>query len=271
MDSISTLYHLLKTQDQLYPNQAALFAPHKDPLSYHQLFELVNQTIRFLHEHAIQKNDSVSIVLPNGPEMAAAFLAVASCAAAAPLNPNYRPNEFDFYFTDLNARALITLKGWETPARQIASQKGLVIFELEPLTQNAGNFILHAPHESRQVTLADLPQGDDIALILHTSGTTSRPKMVPLSQQNLSISARKQSPIPASDGFRPLFKHYAPLPYPRTVCGLAGLIDRRGQCHLHPGFFCARLFRLDEYLSAHLVYGRSDHAPIHLESHHRQP
>ena len=122
-----TLFDLLKFQSQDHPGDPALFAPHKNPLSYQQLFDLINHTAQFLHGCGIRRSDPVAIVLPDGPEMAAAFLAVASCAAAAPLNPNYRASEFEFYFTDLQARALITLKGWDTPARQIASQSRLAV------------------------------------------------------------------------------------------------------------------------------------------------
>ena len=51
------------------------------------------------------RNDRVAIVLDNGPEMAACFLACAAGATSAPLNPAYRAEEFEFYLTDLNAKA----------------------------------------------------------------------------------------------------------------------------------------------------------------------
>ena len=50
-------------------------------------------------------------MLPNGPEMAAAFVAVACGATTAPLNPAYRADEFDFYLTDLGAKALLVAEG----------------------------------------------------------------------------------------------------------------------------------------------------------------
>ena len=242
MDSFSALYHLLKYQDQHSPNHPALFAPHKDPLSYHQLFGLVNNTIQFLHEHNLGCNDAIAIVLPNGPEMAMAFLAVASCATAAPLNPNYRLNEFDFYFTDLNAQALITLKGWDTPARHIASEKGISIFELEPVTQTAGNFVLHTLQQNKNSLQSDLPQSEDIALILHTSGTTSRPKMVPLSQQNICISAeniRQSLQLTASD----LCLNIMPLFHIHGLCAsLLASLSAGASIVCTPGFYAPDFF-----------------------------
>ena len=67
----------------------------------------------------IGRNDRVAIVLPNGPEMAAAFIAIACGATTAPLNPAYRAEEFDFYLSDLNAKALVILDGMESPARAL--------------------------------------------------------------------------------------------------------------------------------------------------------
>ena len=72
----------------------------------------------------------IGIVLPNGPEMAVAFLAVSSCAISAPLNPAYRENEFDFYLSDLKATALIVPAGSDSPAVEAAASRGIPILEL---------------------------------------------------------------------------------------------------------------------------------------------
>lgn len=110
--------------------------------------------------------------------MAIAFLGVACAAVCAPLNPAYRRSEFTFYFEDLRAKLLIVQKGLDSPARAVAAELGLPILELTP----------ESPSEGRPA--ADLPQPNHIALVLHTSGTTSRPKIVPLSHANLWASAR---------------------------------------------------------------------------------
>ena len=57
------------------------------------------------------RHDRIAIVLPQGPEMAVVFVAVAACATAAPLNPAYRTSEFEFYLADLHAKALIDSVG----------------------------------------------------------------------------------------------------------------------------------------------------------------
>ncbi len=64
----------------------------------------------------------MAIVLPNGPDMATAFVSIASAAAAAPLNPGYRQDEFDFYMTDINTKALIVEEGSTSPAVAAATK-----------------------------------------------------------------------------------------------------------------------------------------------------
>jgi len=118
-----------------------------------------------------------------------AFLGVAASAICAPLNPAYSRSEFDFYLSDLKPKALIIQSGMNNSVRGIVEKYGIPIIELftKPETA-AGVFTLR---DNQQPPTADfgLPHADDIALILHTSGTTSHPKMVPLTHTNLLTSA----------------------------------------------------------------------------------
>jgi acyl-CoA synthetase (AMP-forming)/AMP-acid ligase II len=133
--------------------------------------------------------DRVAIVLPNGPEMAAAFVTIAQGAVTAPLNPAYQREEYSFYLDDLNAKALVVLEGYEGPALAAAEPLGLSILRLHPVAGGpAGQFRLTGT-PAKQPAPAGLPGPDATALILHTSGTTSRPKIVPLLQSNLVASA----------------------------------------------------------------------------------
>jgi acyl-CoA synthetase (AMP-forming)/AMP-acid ligase II len=173
---------------------------------------LVATTVGWLNAHGIARNDRVAMVLSNGPHAATAFLAVAVGATAAPLNAHYRAEEFEFYLTDLKAKALLVEAGMASPAREVAAKLGVTIFELrlDPAAP-AGLFTLEGSVEngvgSHFSTGARLPfpkndsrphfpltptiaEPGDVALLLHTSGTTSRPKLVPLTQRNITASAQ---------------------------------------------------------------------------------
>ena len=131
----------------------------------------------------------MAVVLPNGPEMAAAFLAVSCAAVCAPLNPAYRAQEFEFYLKDLRAKAVIVPHGEETVARRAAADLGIRILELvAPAGRPAGLFDLKTGDGISAEPNFTGPE--DVALVLHTSGTTSRPKIVPLTHRNIVSSAR---------------------------------------------------------------------------------
>lgn len=170
---------------------AAILAPGRIPLTHGRLHEHVESVLSLLNDHGLGRNDRIAVVLPNGPEMAVAFLTVIAGAACAPLNPSYVKNEYDFYLSDINARALIVRAGSASPARAVAEEKKIPVIELRPREKNeAGLFDLEfrgkAPGEACD---RGFSRPDDVALVLHTSGTTSRPKIVPLTQRNILASA----------------------------------------------------------------------------------
>ena len=167
----------------------ALLAPGRPTLSHAGLRQLVGETGRKLGQLGIARNDRVAIVLPNGPEMAAAFIAIGSAATTAPLNPAYRAEEYRFYLGDLKAKALVVESGSATPAAAVAKELGVPILELEvPAGAPAGAFTLNGAGSGKPVA-PEPAEASDTALVLHTSGTTSRPKMVPLSHANICASA----------------------------------------------------------------------------------
>ncbi len=171
------------------PEAVAILDAARHPLTYGALDGLLARIGGTLRACGVGPGDRVAIVLPNGPEAATCFLCVASLATAAPLNPAYRQSEFDFYLKDLRAKALIAQAGVESPARAAARELKIPIIELTPSTDAAGLFEISSP-ASLQVSCEDAEPRPDAALVLHTSGTTARPKIVPLSQPNLCKSAR---------------------------------------------------------------------------------
>lgn len=241
MTSNSTLQHLLSRGED---DAVALAAPSLTSLTFAALRAQIAETIEALNTVGIGVNDRVAIVLPNGPAMATAFLSIAAGATAAPLNPAYRGDEFAFYLSDLKARALIIEASADSPALAVAARLNIPTIALRTADERgAGAFTLD---------LEGLPSGspqrrgfgaaDDIALVLHTSGTTSRPKIVPLSQRNLCASARNIGQTlrftPADRGLclMPLFHIHG------LIAGVLAPLAAGSSVFCTPGFNAFRVF-----------------------------
>jgi acyl-CoA synthetase (AMP-forming)/AMP-acid ligase II len=183
----ATLAALLADKDAAAP---AIGAPDRDWLSYGGLRALSAEVAAELHGFGIGTGDRVAIVLPNGPEMAAAFVAIAQAAVTAPLNPAYQQEEYAFYLADLKAKALVVPAGYDGPALAAARDCGMAVLRVETDARlPAGQFRLSGPATPIGVPDTAAPGPGDVALILHTSGTTSRPKIVPLLHSNIAASA----------------------------------------------------------------------------------
>src|SRR5271166_5369146 len=236
----------LRTFDDLLAvgrgDSEAIVASGAPPLTYDGLRALANQTIAALNGFGIGRNDRVAIVLPNGPKMAAAFLAIGSGATAAPLNPAYRADEFEFYMSDLNARALVAEAGSSSPALEAAKKLGIAVLTLtSECARGAGAFSLSGAARGAAAR-PGRAGAEDVALILHTSGTTSRPKIVPLSQVNVTKSAENSATslaFTAADrglNIMPLFHIHG------LIAGLLAPLLRGGSVFCTPGFNALKFF-----------------------------
>jgi oxalate---CoA ligase len=227
----------------------ALSAPGGVALTYGDLRALVADVAASLASQGIGPGDRVGIVLDNGPEMAAAFLAIGSAATAAPLNPSYRAEEFEFYLTDLRAKLLIVADGKDSPSVGVAQKLGVPIARLLAHPERgAGTFSLRDEGVVSAAPRSQHPASpDDIALVLHTSGTTSRPKIVPLAHKNIAASAaniRKTLALTAQDRglvIMPLFHIHG------LIAALSAPLSAGGEVCCSPGFNALKFFAwLDE-------------------------
>ncbi len=187
MPEASTIKELLAAGRD---DAVAVAAPGRPPLTYGRLRAHADRTVAVLNGFGIGRNDRVAIVLPNGPEMATAFVTIACGATTAPLNPAYRREEFDFYLEDLGARALVVERGSASSALDAAAALGIPVLELGVRDGAPAGLFGLASERAAPVAAGGPAGSDDVALVLHTSGTTSRPKIVPLTHGNVRASAR---------------------------------------------------------------------------------
>ncbi len=199
------------------PSAIALASPEQDALTYQDL----TQRLRTMRGEAagvgLGPGEVAAIVLPNGPDLILALLAVVGIGAAAPLNPAYTENEFRYFLNRLGARMIIVLEGVESPAAAAAASLHIPVLRMRP----PGAFI-HAESPNNAIPV----RTTDAALLLFTSATTGSPKLVPLTATNLrAMAAREVSALQLSAADRflslmPLFHlHGVASVFAQLSCG----------------------------------------------------
>ncbi len=183
------IYSLVADWAERTPAAVAIAAPGRIPLTYSRLHLHMVDVLKRLNAMGLGRNDRVALVLPQGPEMAVAFLAVTSGATCAPLNPTYRASEFAVSLADLRAKALMVHAGLDSPARAAAQAHGIPIVELSPAFEAEAGIFTLSDGADAYVDQGEAAQPHDVALMLLTSGTTARPKLVPLTQINICTVA----------------------------------------------------------------------------------
>ena len=237
----SCIQRLLQQNAERTPDAIAIAAPNRTPLSYRDLWAQVVDIAGVLRACGLGPGDRIALVIPDGPEMAVAFLAVSAVGTAAPLNPSSPLSEFESRLSELNVKMLIASAD-DSPAVAAARTLGIRVVGLECTAgAPAGAFLLAGAPIACPPTEA-VPHGSDVALVLTTSGTTSRPKIVALTHANVCASAMN---ISASLGLRandrcldvmPLFHVHG------LIGGLLSSLAAGASVVCPPGFDAPRFF-----------------------------
>lgn len=161
-------------------------------VTYQQLASDIYQFQSELAKLGIKKGDAVSIALPNNYEFIVSFLAAASQRAiAAPLNPAYKQGEFEFYIDDLTSSIVLVPKGQyaeDSAAVRAARKYEAAIAECY---RDGSRVVIDVKEKGKlgkvkpqQVLEAD---PEDVALVLHTSGTTGKDELRELAKNIPSV------------------------------------------------------------------------------------
>ena len=158
-------------------------------VSHGELAASVHRLAGLLAGLGVERGQRVAIVMPNGPEIVELLLAVAALGAtAAPLNPGYTQAEYAFYLSDLDPAMLVIQTGRGADARAAAGGRTVADVSIRPEGGPPALSVAGTQATGEGPFEPGSPQ--DVALLLHTSGTTRRPKQVPLLQRNLMASMR---------------------------------------------------------------------------------
>ncbi|KAH7344966.1 putative PCS60-AMP-binding protein, peroxisomal [Rhizoctonia solani] len=219
-------------------------------VTYSELRGLVLGLRNLLRGEGVAAGDVVAMSLVNSLEFVVGFLATgAARAISAPLNPAYLVPEFKFYLEDTKPRVvLLPRDSSKTAPLALESAKKCNVNALELWVQS-GKPHIKSVFKARQGGSApkqslenEPPHGDDVALVLHTSGTTGRPKSVPLTHANLLrttgniIQTYKLTPKDRSYLVMPLFHVHG------LLCGLLSPLASRGSVVIPPKFAASRFW-----------------------------
>ncbi|RPJ71001.1 MAG: AMP-dependent synthetase [Acidobacteria bacterium] len=182
-----TLLDLLSGRDDASP---AIAAVEGGVLTSAALRAEIGRHAEAIARCGVRPGDAIALVAPNGPEALVATLAAADAACVAPLNPAFTEAEFRFYLEDLGARAVVVAGECGAVAARAAVACDLPVLTLRPAAAGPGIFHLECPAGQPSRTARDPGHAPGTALLLHTSGTTSRPKLVALGRESLCRSAR---------------------------------------------------------------------------------
>ncbi len=169
------------------PDRPAIESPGYRPLTHRELKNQVILVVKTLNAKGFGRNDRIAVIMPAGPETAVLGIAIMAGFTHTPLNPQYREPEFQVILPRLNVKAIVVRKDHETAARTVALSLNISVIEITPSTDQAGSFRINdtIPQEGGELRFA---QSEDIAIVMQTSGTTSLPKIVPLTQKQVCKS-----------------------------------------------------------------------------------
>ena len=163
----------------------AILAPDRKEITFGELRQQVYALAQDLASFGLG-GKRIAIVMENGPDLVLSLLAAATCGVAVPLNPKYRESDFSFFYEDANVKGLIAVPD-TVPEAFAAAPSGTVVVNAVVDGSDPLRFESIIPEPSSGSLKIPLPH--DVTLLLHTSGTTKRPKSVPIRHRNVAASA----------------------------------------------------------------------------------
>jgi acyl-CoA synthetase (AMP-forming)/AMP-acid ligase II/thioesterase domain-containing protein len=219
----------------------AVLAPGRDPVSFARLREHIHKTRLRLWELGVGRDDIVVNVLPNGSDAAVASLCVSSCATAAPLNPDLLQAEYERLFEELGPKIVLAQPGQAQPARDAAEARRIPVIDVVAEAE-AGVFTLQGEAPKRNsARTGQLADSADIAYIITTSGSTARPKLVPLRHRVLCNSL---AAVGSAIGLTPADRCLSFSPQFHLLGFSSGLLVPLGNGH---STVCTHGFHVDDF------------------------
>jgi len=227
-----TLRALLERSVSLYPENDALSKVAQEPMNYIELNEKVQEMIILLQNNGISKGDKVVLLSENMPNWAVAYFAVTYFGAViVPVLPDFHVSDVHHIIRHSEAKAVFVSQKHLSTIEELSKSDLKFVIELDSLVE-LDEFTNHGYMTKIKQSLNSIekisshmkdtiPDEDDMAALLYTSGTTGHSKGVMLSHKNLvtnAMSAYENISIKPDDVFLSI------LPLAHTLECTVGLI-----------------------------------------------
>ena len=268
----SCLSDLLGYYAHTAPDRVAILAPGCPSLKYDALWVRTRDVVHGLRSIGIRRNDRVAVVLPDGPEAAVTMIAVATGAVCVPLHPGFTINEYQRYFAELRIAALVTRTEINSASQGLAQSLGIPVIDLSLPSSEGIGAVNIARAAERHVANVEFASGAEDAFILLTSGSTARPKMVPLTHASVCLSAYNVGAA-VTLGPQDRLLHVLPLVHGHgLISGLLGSLAAGSSVVCTSGFDAAAFFDwLSEFRPTWYTAVPAIHRAVLLAAAERKP
>ncbi len=186
---MTTIGPIIRNHALARPGHPAVVSSGKATLDYATLQRQIDDIGRQLRRGGLSPTARIGIVLPEGPEAVLAILAIVCHAAAVPISNDASVQDLNYLIDDGCLDAVLLTPAAAPQLRKAALERGIAIIEANPTRGATIGLTVRVPPCAEPAT--GEPEADFIALILQTSGTTGRRKLVPLTHANLVAEAGK--------------------------------------------------------------------------------
>jgi acyl-CoA synthetase (AMP-forming)/AMP-acid ligase II/thioesterase domain-containing protein len=186
----STIKQAIERQCLINPDRPAIVSTDFGHLTYAELDRVVREIGKGLRAAGFGRFARVGVAVPSGPHAALVILSVSCSAIAIPLNPKQTFEEIEASFANLRPDCLLIWQHSECAARSIAERHGIHTLEIHPGHETRLNVHLTPVRDLIPAADEELDT-EEPAFILQTSGTTSRPKLIPFSHRNMLAAAAR--------------------------------------------------------------------------------
>jgi acyl-CoA synthetase (AMP-forming)/AMP-acid ligase II/acyl carrier protein len=185
-----TIGSVIRAHAELRPEAPAFVGTDFAPLNYGELQRQIDDVRNCLRQAGFDRHARIAVGIVGSADAAWTIAAIACAAEAVPLDPKLTFAEVERCLLTTRPNAVIVLRGISSAALRVAEQHNIPIIDASPVQRGKLGLKLTAPHVGPACPL-DEPDPDAPAFILHTSGTTIAPNLVPFSHRNVLASAER--------------------------------------------------------------------------------